>query len=33
MNIQECIDQTHWQCDTPSLDLSKEITGAYAVIC
>ncbi len=30
MNIQECIDQTHWQCDTPSLDLSKDITGAYS---
>lgn len=30
MNIQECINQTHWQLDTPDLDLTKEITGAYA---
>ncbi|MCH3962635.1 MAG: hypothetical protein LKF53_01405 [Solobacterium sp.] len=29
MKIQECIDATHWQLDTPQLDLSKEISGAY----
>jgi hypothetical protein len=30
MNIQECVNQTQWQLDTPQLDLSKDITGAYA---
>lgn len=29
MNIQECIEKTHWQLDTPTLDLSKDVSGAY----
>ena len=29
MNIQELVSKTHWQLDTPQLDQTKEVTGAY----